>query len=120
MVPTMRACGWLWLLAFTACDGGGGEQSDAGDGPLAVCMHAAPDLPVATLAGCAAQGDADGVRTDARFANPTNVAIGPDGTVFVTDFDNGRLRAIDRDGTTRTVVFGQKTVPSGQIGRAHV
>jgi DNA-binding beta-propeller fold protein YncE len=116
----MRACGWLWLwlLAFTACDGGGGGQPDAGesDGPPAVCMHARPDLAVATLAGCASEGDADGPRTAARFSNPTNVAIGPDGTVYVTDFDNGRVRAIDLDGTTRTVVFGQTfTHPFGIV-----
>jgi sugar lactone lactonase YvrE len=113
----MRACGALWLLALAACGGGGSGQTDGGsDGPPAVCTHAAPDLAVATLAGCASPGDTDGAREEARFTNPTNVAIGPDGTVYVTDFDNGRLRAVDLDGTTRTVVFGQTfTHPFGLV-----
>ena len=111
----MRARGLLWLLALTACDGGG-DQPDGGVDTPVPCTHASPDLAVATLAGCAEQGDADGDRITARFSNPTNVAIAPDGTVYVTDFDNGRLRAIKADGTTHTVVFGQTfTHPFGIV-----
>ena len=111
----MRAARVLCLLAITACDGGEAQPDATLDVP-ASCTHARPDLAVATLSGCAEPGDADGDRTAARFQNPTNVAIGPDGTAYVTDFDNGRLRAITPDGTTRTLVFGETfTHPFGLV-----
>src|ERR1044071_9509324 len=50
---------------------------------------------VSTLAGSAETGSADGNRNVARFHNPVNVAYGPDGRVYVADFDNNKLRAVD-------------------------
>lgn len=73
------------------------------DAPVS-CDPPAFTAGVSTLAGCAEAGAADGERGVARFANPVNVAIGPDGDVYVADFDNGRVRAVSADGTTRTVV----------------
>ncbi|MEJ7601068.1 MAG: hypothetical protein WKG01_24405 [Kofleriaceae bacterium] len=97
----------MTLVALAGC----GEDPAATDGGVldsaAACKHAAPDLAVSTLVGCASNGTADGARIDARFDNPTNVVIAADGTVYVTDFDSGRLRAVSPDGATRTVVYGQ-------------
>jgi sugar lactone lactonase YvrE len=59
---------------------------------------------VSTLAGAAAPGLVDGDRDVARFHNPVNVAVAPDGRVFVADYDNDVLRAVERDGTTSTVL----------------
>ena len=98
------------FLVMLVALGGCGEDPAASDGgppdSTVACKHAAPDLAVSTLVGCASNGTQDGVRSDARFDNPTNVAIGDDGTVYVTDFDSGRLRAVSPDGATRTVVYG--------------
>ena len=41
---------------------------------------------VSTLAGCEVAGAVDGSRTVARFRNPVNVAVGPDGRIYVADF----------------------------------
>src|SRR5690349_12412313 len=49
---------------------------------------------VSMLAGCSAAGYVDGSRAVARFSNPVNVAY-RDGTLYVADFDNDKLRAID-------------------------
>ena len=35
-----------------------------------------------------------------------DLAVGPDGTLYLADYRNGRIRAIDADGTIRTVAGG--------------
>jgi sugar lactone lactonase YvrE len=63
---------------------------------------------VSMLSGGADAGYVDGVRGVARFANPVNVAYGPDGKVYVADFDNDKVRVVDADdGNTGTVVAQQ-------------
>jgi DNA-binding beta-propeller fold protein YncE len=62
---------------------------------------------VSTVAGVSAAGYVDGSRKVARFSNPVNVAF-RDGTLYVADFDNGKLRAIDLDNFTTTTVIDQK------------
>jgi streptogramin lyase len=50
-----------------------------------------------------ASGLVDGTRGDARFFGPIGVAVAADGTVFVADTYNDRLRAIAPDGTVSTL-----------------
>jgi sugar lactone lactonase YvrE len=67
--------------------------------------HAPPFTSgVSTLAGAGDPGLVDGDRDVARFHNPVNVAVAPDGRVFVTDYDNDALRTVDHDGTTATAL----------------
>src|SRR2546426_7611410 len=63
---------------------------------------------VSTVAGAAEPGYVDGSRDVARFKNPANVAYGPDGKIYVADYDNNKLRVVETDGTTSTVI-AQKT-----------
>jgi len=88
-----------------------------------------PDVPpftngVSMLSGWEEAGYKDGIRGEARFANPVNVACGPDGKVYVADFDNGKIREVDaEDGTTSTVIatggfqrpFGMAFAPDGTL-----
>lgn len=51
---------------------------------------------VTTLAGSGASGFLDGPVSSAKFYGPRGVAVSPDGgTVYVADYSNFRLRAID-------------------------
>jgi sugar lactone lactonase YvrE len=50
---------------------------------------------VTTLAGNATAGFADGTGTAASFNEPVGVAIGPDGTIYIGDSRNHRIRKID-------------------------
>ena len=50
---------------------------------------------VSTLSGATEKGNIDGPRGTARFNNPVNVAYGPDGKLYVADFDNDRIRVVD-------------------------
>jgi sugar lactone lactonase YvrE len=81
-------------------DGTGGNGDDDGDTPFT--------NGVSTLAGSADAGSADGARKVARFSNPVNVAF-HDGTVFVADFDNSKLRAIDATTHVTTTVIAQQS-----------
>ena len=92
------------LLVVGGCavtPGGGGGGGGGGDGG-----SMAPPFTngVSTLAGAGDAGYVDGNRDVARFHNPVGVAYGPDGLVYVADFDNSKLRAVASDGTTTTVV----------------
>lgn len=61
-------------------------------------------------------GDADGNSTDARFNAPVGVAIGKDGTIFVADTYNDRIRAIAKDGQVRTLAGGREPGFADGIG----
>lgn len=63
-----------------------------------------PDRQVTTYAGSAGrQGSIDGPRATALFYNPVGLAIGPDGTMYVTDAGNHTLRKITADGAVSTL-----------------
>ncbi|MFO0608562.1 MAG: hypothetical protein U0324_35680 [Polyangiales bacterium] len=57
---------------------------------------------VATFAGGATSGLSDGLRGDAHFNNPVNVAVSPMGDAYVADFDNNAIRKIEPDGWVTT------------------
>jgi sugar lactone lactonase YvrE len=53
-------------------------------------------------------GAADGTSDAARFNGPVGVAVSPEGTIFVADTYNDRIRAIDATGHVRTVAGGNE------------
>lgn len=60
---------------------------------------------VSTLTGASEAGNVDGPRGVARLNNPVNVAYGPDGKLYVADFDNDLVRVVDVEtGDTSTLV----------------
>ena len=103
MLPTRLA--WISLacgLAAAACSNNNGSNANGdGGGPPAFTNG------VSTLAGSSDAGKTDGARDIARFDNPVNVAVGPDGLVYVADFDNSEIRAVTSDGTVSTIISKQ-------------
>lgn len=82
---------------------------------LVLQTMAALALPLAQ-SGCGGGGDAfnriwgsseaglvNGDAATARFSNPANVSVAADGTVYVADFDNGKIRVIGGDGMVTTL-----------------
>lgn len=61
------------------------------------------DGAVSTVAGDGKAGFADGQGREARFNNPTGITIAPDGTLFVADRNNHRVRRIDPAGSVSTL-----------------
>ena len=67
----------------------------------------AVDGTVSTIAGFpGAIGYKDGQGQEARFRNPQDIAVSSDGTVYVLDTDNHRVRVISASGLVSTIAGG--------------
>ena len=66
----------------------------------------------------ASRGDG-GVATRARLRTPRDVAVRADGSVFIADSGNHRVRRIDPDGTITTVAGNGQTTFGGDGGLGH-
>jgi predicted outer membrane repeat protein len=62
----------------------------------------APDGTTTTYAGTGVAGFANGAAASAQFHEPIGLAIGSDGTLFVADSKNHRIRAISTAGNVTT------------------
>jgi hypothetical protein len=59
-----------------------------------------------TIAGSGLPGVSDGPGASASFLFPYGVAVGPDGTIYVSDFQGQRIRAIDKHDQVSTLAGG--------------
>ena len=82
-----------------------------------------PDGAVSTLAG-STRGFADGPASEARFDTPCGIAVAGDGTIYVADAGNDRIRAITPAGLVSTVIdpshgvfrpLGLAAAPTGEL-----
>jgi sugar lactone lactonase YvrE len=64
-----------------------------------------PDGLIRTFAGRGLPGDAgdEGPAPDALLRNPAGIALASDGTLYIADFGNHRIRAVTRDGIIHAV-----------------
>jgi len=62
-----------------------------------------PTGQVRTIAGIGMPGMVDGSASEAAFRQPKDVAVADDGTIYVSDTGNHRVRRISVEGTVRTV-----------------
>jgi DNA-binding beta-propeller fold protein YncE len=93
-------------------------------GGLGGCGGGTCDEPgvICTIAGNGAagyEGD-DGPAVDARMSEPMDLAVAPGGELWVLDFNNFVVRAIDADGIIRTVVGSNRLGDSPAPGEATI
>ena len=72
---------------------------------------AAPD--VTTIAGSGAAGIADGPAEQATFLFPAGVAVGRDGSIYISDLAAQRIRVLTPAGQVRTVAGSGSIEPPG-------
>jgi hypothetical protein len=61
-----------------------------------------PNGLVTNFAGTGVAGSADGYRTSATFSEPAGMAFGPDGSMYVADPNNRKIRKISTNGIVST------------------
>lgn len=73
-----------------------------------------------TVAGTGKNGFSGdgGPATAADLSNPSGVAIAPDGTFYIADTNNCRVRMVSMDGTITTIAGTEKTENTGDGGPA--
>jgi len=90
--------------------GGGGAMPSPPPPPMGL-----PTVRVSTFAGYVRPGFADGKGWEAKFNGPAGIAAAPDGSLYVSDSRNHRLRRVAPDGTVTTVAGSGPTdcLPGG-------
>lgn len=90
--------------------GGGGGASAAPEPPKGL-----PTAQITTVAGYVEPGLVEGVGWDARFNGPAGIAAAPDGSLYVADSRNHRIRRIAPDTAVTTVAGSGPTdcIPGG-------
>jgi hypothetical protein len=82
-----------------------------------------PDGTVSTIAGSGQSGFANGRGADARFNNPTGLIVAADGSIYVADRNNQRLRVVSPGGEVTTIAgdgtegFQDGTGPTSKFNR---
>ncbi|MBB5190815.1 sugar lactone lactonase YvrE [Silvimonas terrae] len=77
-----------------------------------------PDGTVTTLAGRGVAGDADGIGNAAAFDEPGAIAVGVDGTVYVADTTNNKIRKVASNGMVTTLAGSGVTGNADGVGAA--
>ena len=76
-------------------------------------------LQVLAVAGNGEPGDADGPANEAQFSFPIGIAVGRDGTIYVADSGNHKVRKITPGGVVVTVAgTGQAGFNDGAAAEA--
>ena len=81
-------------------------------------MSKAKTTKVTTLAGGKDAGFTDGVRADAKFASPRDVAIDASGNCYVADTNNHAIRKITPDGKVTTLAGFEEGYMDGEAEKA--
>jgi len=97
--------------------------SAASDGTLYVAdtlnsriAKVSPDGKVSTFAGTGIPGFADGSTESAQFAYPSDVFVAKDGSIYVADTGNNRIRLISPTGKVSTIAGGTGDDTGPDIG----
>jgi hypothetical protein len=108
------AAALAFVLMFTACSGGGSDNTapaTAPEPPPVAPVVAQPGVfrTITDWAGApdpGGPGDRDGTGSAARFRNPSTVAASSEGSLWLVEAGSPRIRHIDPEGKVSTVVHG--------------
>ncbi|MDR2208969.1 MAG: SMP-30/gluconolactonase/LRE family protein [Azoarcus sp.] len=93
--------------------------ADSGDSLIRkVSPNAEVSTPVGNLRTDSRRGFADGFGKNARFDDPSGIAVDATGNLYVTERRNGRIRKITHEGEVSTLAGGDKDSYAGKSGSA--
>ncbi|QSA95834.1 PKD domain-containing protein [Methylococcus sp. EFPC2] len=99
-----------WTLSVHHSYDPAGKKLYLGDGSIRAEDYKAPVVEIAAGSGAKGYSGDNGVATAATFNFPREVAAGPDGSLYISDSGNNRIRKIGPDGKIATIagdgVFG--------------
>jgi RHS repeat-associated protein len=72
-----------------------------------------PQGIITTVAGGGQGGLGDGGPATQAQINPSDVAVAPDGTLYIADYEHSRVRRVTPDGIITTIAGGPKAGPGG-------
>jgi sugar lactone lactonase YvrE len=109
--------GGFWYPRGLTLDGAGGFY--VADTSYHRICHVSASGVVTTVAGeKGTAGSADGAAASARFSAPYGIVRNPDGSLFVTDVNNARIRRIAPDGAVTTLAGSTYGFADGAGGSA--
>ncbi len=91
--------------AGAGLESGSAGTEAGGSGPGTERVNFVAGVTVDTLAGSDTAGHTDGPASVARFSNPVNVVVTPQGEAYVSDFDNGAIRRVSADAKQVATLF---------------
>lgn len=74
-----------------------------------------PSGEVITVAGTGEPGDREGAAERAQFRTPVGLALGPEGTLWIADRDNHRVRRLTPTGQVETVAGSEPGFVDGDL-----
>ena len=84
--------------------------ADPGNGVIRLVAPSPPgsnfSAAVTVYAGSGGYGYADGAATSAQFYTPRGVALHPDGTLYVSEYNGNRIRIVSANGLTVSTLAG--------------
>ena len=108
-LPTTVPAGSTYSVAISSqpflehcsvTNGSGTANADVAN----ISVSCTNSLVVSTVAGTGSVGSQDGPGATVTFSGPGGVAVKADGTIYVSEYNGGRLRKIAPDGVVSTLV----------------
>jgi sugar lactone lactonase YvrE len=96
----------------------GNQTATSADDFVYVANTSANKNTVVTVAGNGSLGFADGDIDDARFYQPTGIAVDTDGNMYVADAENHRIRKITPGGVVSTLAGSGTSGSADGVGTA--
>lgn len=104
----------ILVIIISIAVGAGCKKNNYGNGS----PNPGGKVTVTTIAGDGSDAFADGPALSAKFHSPFDVAVAPDGTIYVSDFNDHRIRKISGGQVTTYAGNDNYGIVNGDLGQS--